>query len=78
MQNQHGHSVDTVLARLTEFRGQDTSPDLIFSSMCAQPHPLAVRAHEMFLPTNLGDPGLFHGTSALETEVISWFSSIAN
>ena len=44
--------------------------------MCAQPHPLAVRAHEMFLPTNLGDPGLFRGTHELEKEVISWFSSL--
>jgi tyrosine decarboxylase/aspartate 1-decarboxylase len=27
----------------------------------------------MFLPTNLGDPGLFQGTATLEAEVISWF-----
>jgi len=34
--------------------------------MCTPPHPVAARAHAMFLETNLGDPGLFPGTAALE------------
>lgn len=73
MLNRCGLAEEIVLARLEEIREKDTPPSTIFSSMCAQPHPIAVRAHNMFLPTNLGDPGLFQGTAALETEVISWF-----
>ena len=73
MQNRCGLAEEIVLTRLEEMRGKDTPPSTIFSSMCAQPHPIAVRAHSMFLPTNLGDPGLFQGTAALEAEVISWF-----
>ena len=76
MQNRCGLAEEIVLARLEEMRGKDTPPSTIFSSMCAQPHPIAVRAHSMFLPTNLGDPGLFEGTATLETEVISWFSDL--
>jgi tyrosine decarboxylase/aspartate 1-decarboxylase len=38
----------------------------ILSSMCTPPHPVAVRAHTLFLETNLGDPGLFPGTASLE------------
>ena len=73
MENRCGVAEEIVLARLEEMRRKDTPPSTIFSSMCAQPHPIAVRAHNMFLPTNLGDPGLFQGTAALETDVISWF-----
>ena len=39
--------------------------------MCTLPHPIAVRAHNMFLETNLGDPGLFPGVSELEERVVS-------
>ena len=38
--------------------------------MCTLPHPVAVRAHCMFMETNLGDPGLFLGTAALEKLLI--------
>ena len=43
----------------------------ILGSMCTCPHPVGVRAYSMFLESNLGDPGLFPGTKALEAEVIS-------
>ena len=38
--------------------------------MCTLPHPVAVRAHCMFMETNLGDPGLFLGTASLERLLI--------
>jgi len=38
--------------------------------MCTIPHPVAVRAHNLFMETNLGDPGLFPGTSSLERLLI--------
>lgn len=34
--------------------------------MCTRPHPIAVKAHDMFIGTNLGDPGLYRGTASLE------------
>ncbi len=34
--------------------------------MCTTPHPLALKAHELFIETNLGDPGIFQGTKELE------------
>lgn len=45
---------------------QDLPYRSILSSMCTPPHPVAVRAHTLFLETNLGDPGLFPGTASLE------------
>ena len=76
MQNRCGLPEEIILSKLEEMRGKDTPPSIIFSSMCTLPHPIAVRAHNIFLPTNLGDPGLFQGTVALEHEVISWFSTL--
>jgi tyrosine decarboxylase/aspartate 1-decarboxylase len=42
----------------------------ILSSMCTLPHPVAIRAHNLFMETNLGDPGLFPGTASLERLLI--------
>jgi tyrosine decarboxylase/aspartate 1-decarboxylase len=42
----------------------------VLSSMCTIPHPVAVRAHTLFIEANLGDPGLFQGTSSLEKLLI--------
>jgi len=47
-------------------RKKDLGYRNILSSMCTPPHPVAARAHAMFLETNLGDPGLFPGTAELE------------
>ncbi|MFA7563550.1 MAG: tyrosine decarboxylase MfnA, partial [Methanoculleus sp.] len=47
-------------------RQEDLGYRNILSSMCTPPHPVAARAHALFLETNLGDPGLFPGTAALE------------
>lgn len=48
----------------------------ILSSMCTLPHPVAVRAHTLFLETNLGDPGLFPGTASLERLLVSRLGSL--
>ena len=44
--------------------------------MCTLPHSVAVRAHCMFMETNLGDPGLFPGTFSLEKLLISRFATL--
>lgn len=43
----------------------------ILGSMCTAPHEVAAEAHELFLATNLGDPGHFPGTARLEREALA-------
>ncbi len=62
---------DEVIRILAETRGRDYSYDRFLSTMCTLPHPIAVRAHDMFLETNLGDPGLFPGVAELEERVVA-------
>ena len=62
---------DEVMRILAETRARDYSYDRFLSTMCTLPHPIAVRAHNMFLETNLGDPGLFPGVSELEERVVA-------
>jgi tyrosine decarboxylase/aspartate 1-decarboxylase len=56
---------------LASRRSLDKPYSTILSSMCTPPHPVAVKAHNLFLETNLGDPGLFPGTASLEHLLIS-------
>lgn len=48
----------------------------ILGSMCTCPDPVGIKAYSMFLESNLGDPGLFPGTKALEDEVIAMLGEI--
>jgi len=48
----------------------------ILGSMCTCPHPVGLKAYSMFLESNLGDPGLFPGTKALEDEVIAMLGDL--
>ncbi|NMB78403.1 MAG: tyrosine decarboxylase MfnA [Methanomicrobiales archaeon] len=57
---------EELFAFLAEKKSADIDHDYILSSMCTIPHSVAVRAHCMFMETNLGDPGLFPGTFSLE------------
>jgi len=62
---------DEVMRILAETRARDYSYDRFLSTMCTLPHPIAIRAHNMFLETNLGDPGLFPGVAELEERVVA-------
>ena len=62
---------DEVLAALGAKKEEDLTYSTILSSMCTLPHPVAVRAHVLFMETNLGDPGLFPGTAAIERQLIA-------
>ena len=68
-----GLSRNKVLAELKRIREQDQRYDdgKILCSMCTKPHPIAEKAYQLFLSSNLGDPGLFRGSVQLEKEVIS-------
>lgn len=60
-----------VMRLLEETRSRDFKYDRFFSTMCTKPHPIAVAAHDMFIETNLGDPGLFPGVAELEEKVVA-------
>jgi tyrosine decarboxylase/aspartate 1-decarboxylase len=65
-----GCSEDDLFSFLSQRKQLDLPHSCILSSMCTLPHPVAVKAHAMFIETNLGDPGLFKGTVSLEQLLI--------
>jgi tyrosine decarboxylase/aspartate 1-decarboxylase len=65
-----GLSEEELFSFFSQKKGEDIDHSFILSSMCTIPHPVAVRAHMMFMETNLGDPGLFAGTASLERLLI--------
>jgi tyrosine decarboxylase / aspartate 1-decarboxylase len=73
-----GKSKTEVFERLKEFKKKDMThrSGRILGSMCTCPHPVGLKAYKMFLESNLGDPGLFSGTKAMEDEVIHMLGDI--
>ena len=61
---------EEVISLLSGYRSEDLHHDHILSSMCTIPHEIAVSVHEMFSGTNLGDPGLFPGTTQIEDRLV--------
>lgn len=72
----NGKSEDDLFSFLSSHKKEDIDHRYILSSMCTLPHPVAVRAHCMFMETNLGDPGLFPGTAALERLLVERFGTL--
>lgn len=66
-----------IFKKLREFKSKDLnySSGKILGSMCSEPHPLSKKVYMDFLDSNLGDPGLFEGTKAIEYEVIKIVAS---
>jgi tyrosine decarboxylase/aspartate 1-decarboxylase len=62
----------TVLAELKKVHNLDQryADGRILCSMCTTPHPLAKEAYQMFFESNLGDSGLFPGSTQIEKEVV--------
>lgn len=75
-----GLSKKAVMAELKKALQEDQRYDegRILCSMCTKPNALAKKAHELFLNSNLGDPGLFPGSARLEKEVISELAGLLN
>jgi len=67
-----------VLAELRKIHEQDQQYDdgKILCSMCTKPHPIAEKAYQLFLSSNLGDSALFPGSIQLEKEVISQLATL--
>jgi tyrosine decarboxylase / aspartate 1-decarboxylase len=74
--HKRGRTEEEIFSYLSSKRGEDTCHDYILSSMCTVPHPVAVKAHNLFMETNLGDPGLFKGTADIELALISRIGSL--
>jgi len=68
-----GLSKAEVLAKLRQAKAKDLQYEdgKILCSMCTTPNPTAKRAREIFLESNLGDPGLFPGSAQLEKEAVA-------
>ncbi|MHC1625890.1 MAG: tyrosine decarboxylase MfnA [Methanoculleaceae archaeon] len=71
-----GRSEDEVISYLKSRRSEDRDYSHVLGSMCTLPHPVAVRAHTLFLETNLGDPGLFPGTAEIERELTGHIATL--
>lgn len=68
--DEFGLDEEEVFSILDKLHAKDTPYARVLSSMCTYPHPVAVKAHQQFISTNLGDPGLFSGTAEIEQRVI--------
>ncbi|WP_321506229.1 tyrosine decarboxylase MfnA [uncultured Methanoregula sp.] len=71
-----GRAEEELFSFFCRKKQEDLDYTFILSSMCTLPHPVAVRAHCMFMETNLGDPGLFPGTASLEKLLIQRFGDL--
>ncbi len=61
---------EQIFAGLSKARTQDVPYGRVLSSMCTNPHPVAIKAHQEFINTNLGDPKLFPGAASIERKCI--------
>lgn len=75
-----GISKTEVLKKLKQAKqlDQEYGTGRILCSMCTSPHPIAQKAYNMFLDSNLGDAGLFVGSAQLEKEVIAQLAKLLN
>jgi tyrosine decarboxylase/aspartate 1-decarboxylase len=73
-----GRNTRAVLSELRKIHEQDSKYESgrILCSMCTTPHPAARIAHQLFLSSNLGDPGLFQGSLRLEKEVVGKLATL--
>ena len=75
-----GKEYNSVIRELKRFRKMDTHFDSgkILGSMCTRPHPVAIKAFEMFIETNLGDPALFPGVREIEERLIEAMKNLVS
>ncbi len=71
---------ERIIASLQRARSEDATfgSGAILGSMCTAPHEVAATAYELFLETNLGDPGHFPGTARLERELLQDLESMVH
>ncbi len=69
-------SEQEIFEYLQNIRKGDKPYSRALCSMCTLPHPIAIKAHQLFIETNLGDPGLFQGTAMLERKLVEMLGSL--
>lgn len=76
--DEKGISSDRVFQLLKNYKKMDMThkSGRILGSMCTCPHEVGVKAYITFLESNLGDPGLFKGTTAMEKEVVAMLGEL--
>ncbi len=74
--DENGAGKQDIFEYLKTTRAGDKRYSRVLCSMCTPPHPIAVKAHQLFIETNLGDPGLFQGTAMLEKKLIEMLGSL--
>ncbi|MCL2142271.1 MAG: tyrosine decarboxylase MfnA [Methanimicrococcus sp.] len=74
--DEKGLPEESIFNELGFFSESDTNYKKVLSSMCTIPHPIAVKAYQQFIHTNIGDPGLFHGVCEMEIKVIEMTASL--
>jgi tyrosine decarboxylase/aspartate 1-decarboxylase len=75
---QKGQSCDHVMdeLKIAQAQNQNYENGKILCSMCTKPLPIAQKAYQMFLDSNLGDAGLFPGSAHLEKQAINQLASL--
>ncbi|MBD3227012.1 MAG: tyrosine decarboxylase MfnA [Candidatus Lokiarchaeota archaeon] len=75
-----GLSKEDIISRLGKLLKDDKNYDSgkILGSMCTKPLSLAIKIYQDFFDKNLGDPGLFPATWAIERDVIKMISTLLN
>ncbi|CAB3289657.1 L-tyrosine/L-aspartate decarboxylase [Methanocaldococcus lauensis] len=75
-----GVSEKEIFEELSKYRELDLKYEdgKIFGSMCSNVHPITRKIVDMFLETNLGDPGLFKGTKLLEEKAVKLLGELLN
>lgn len=75
-----GVSEKEILEELKKYRSLDLKYEdgNIFGSMCSNVLPITRKIVDIFLETNLGDPGLFKGTKLLEEKAVALLGSLLN
>ncbi len=70
--NKKGTSYSKVMKELKSAYEQDYhfSDGRVLGSMCTKPHHATLKAHSMFVESNLGNPDLYPGTKKLEKKII--------
>jgi len=71
---------EEILKKLGKYKKKDFTykSGNILGSMCTQPLPVAKKAYNMFLETNLGDPALFPGAKKIEEKYIIFIKKLLN
>lgn len=71
---------DEILKKLKKYHEKDFSfsKGQILGSMCTQPLPIAKKAYNLFLETNIGDPKLFPGSKEIEEKYLFFLKKLLN